>query len=129
MTSGTVEVARDRAHRLLGDLELRALDPTDIEDDRRLVGDDVRPGAAADDAGVHGHARPATVEPVERDDLVCGLEDRAAALVRLDAGVGGAAVDGHPQVHHPLPRRHDVAVLAGALEHERHVGVAGQLAR
>ena len=56
------------------------------------------------------------------------LEDRAATLLRLDAGVRGPAVDGEPQVEDPLARRDDVAVGPGALEHERDVHLGGELA-
>ena len=44
-----------------------------------------------DDADVHGDAGPATVEPLQRDDRVRGLEHRVATLLGLDAGVRRAA--------------------------------------
>ena len=76
-----------------------------------------------------------TVTPGQRPLSACRsstirrrLEDRAAALLGLDAGVGGPAVDGHPQVDDALAGRHDVAVRPGALEHERDVAVGGELA-
>ena len=56
------------------------------------------------------------------------LEDRAAALLRLDPGVCRTPVDDDPQVEDPLARRHDVAVGARALEHERDVAVGRHLA-
>ena len=81
------------------------------------------------DADVDRDARPAAVERVElADESVRGLEDRAAALLGLDAGVGRAAVDRDPRVEDALARRDDVAVRAGALEDEADVGVGGQLA-
>ena len=77
-----------------------------------------------------------TVTPGQRPLSACRsrddpgrLEDRAAALLGLDAGVGRPAVDGDPQVEDPLARRHDVAVGAGALEDERDVGVARRSSR
>ncbi len=51
-------------------------------------------------------------------DQAGGLEDRAPALLRLDAGVRRAAPDVQPQVEDPLARRDDVAVRPGALEDE-----------
>ena len=53
------------------------------------------------------------------------LEDRAATLLGLDAGVRRPAVDDDAQVEDPLARRHDVAVRPRALEHERDVDVGG----
>jgi hypothetical protein len=55
-----------------------------------------------------------------------GPEDRAATLLGLDPGVRGTTGDGDPEVDDPLARRDDVAVRAGALEHERDVGVGGE---
>ena len=92
---------------------------------RAALGHDVGPDAALDDADVDGDARPAPVEGVERDGQVGGCEDRAAALLGLDAGVGRPAVDRHAQVEVALARADDVAVGAGALEHEAGVHVRG----
>ena len=74
---------------------------------------------------VDGHVRPAAVEVVQLADDAGRLEDRAAALLGLDAGVRRPAVDGDAQVEDPLARRDDVAVRPRALEHERDVGVGG----
>ena len=49
-------------------------------------------------------------------------EDRAAALLGLDAGVRGAPVDRQPQVGDALARRDEVAVRPRALEDEAGVG-------
>ena len=54
-------------------------------------------------------------------------DDRAAALLRLDARVRGAAVDRQAEVGDALARRHEVAVRAGALEDEARVGRLGGL--
>ena len=70
------------------------------------------------DADVDGHAVPAAVQRVEPLDEVGRGEDRVAALLGLDAGVGRAAVDGDPGVEDALARRDDVAVRPGALEDE-----------
>ena len=83
------------------------------------LGDDVRPGPAVDDPDVAGHPGPAAGERVQLRDEVRGGEDRAAALLRLDAGVGGPAVDDDPGIDDPLARADDVAVGPGALEDER----------
>ena len=61
---------------------------------RAPLRDHVGPRPALDDADVDGHARPAAVERVQLRDDAGGLEDRAAALLGLDAGVGRPAVDG-----------------------------------
>ena len=53
----------------------------------------VRARAALDHADVDRHARPAAVQGVQRDHLVRCLEDRAAPLLGLDAGVRGPAGD------------------------------------
>ena len=53
------------------------------------------------------------------------LEDRAATLLRLDAGMRRPAVDDDAQVEDPLARRDDVAVRPRAFEHERDIGVGG----
>ena len=63
-----------------------------------------------------------------RCDEVGRGEDRVAALLGLDAGVGGPAVDRDLRVEDALPRRDDVAVRPGALEDEADVGVGGELA-
>ena len=91
----------------------------------RRSGHDVRPRPAA------RSRRRCTVTPGQRPlsawrsrTIRGGLEDRAAALLRLDAGVGGPAVDREAQVDDALARRHDVAVRPGALEHEARVDVA-----
>jgi hypothetical protein len=55
-------------------------------------------------------------------------EDCVAALLGLDAGVGGPAVDGDLRVEDAFPRRDDVAVRPGALQDKAGVGVGGQLA-
>ena len=88
------------------------------------------PRPAVHDAHVHGHAGPAAVQRLKRDGLVGRLEDRAAAAIGLDARVRRAP----PTIsirksEHALARGDDVAVLAGALEHERRVGLAPPAAR
>ena len=85
------------------------------------LGHHVGPRAAVDDAGVDGHRRPAAIEGVERQHLVRGLEDCGAALLRLDAGVRRAADELEVVVGDALARADDVAVGAGALEHQRGV--------
>ena len=92
-----------------------------------MLGHDVGPGPAVDCADVDGHARPAAVERVQRDRLVGRLQGGAATLLGLDAGVGRAAVDGGPDVHHALARGDDVAVGAGGLHDEGGIGATGQL--
>ena len=72
-------VAGDRAH---------------VDLHRAALGDDVGPRPAVDDPDVDGDARPAAVERVQLGDDARRLEDRAAALLGLDAGVRGAAMDG-----------------------------------
>ena len=52
---------------------------------------------SVDDADVHGNTRPATVEPLERDDSVRGLEHRVASLLGLDAGVRSPTGDRDPE--------------------------------
>ena len=49
-----------------------------------------------------------------RDRLVGRLEDRVAALLGLDAGMGGPAVDGQAQVDGPLARADTMSPLARA---------------
>ena len=112
----------------LGGLEGLARRRPDVDFERAPFGDDVGPRPAGDQPDVDGHARPASVEVVELAHDPGGLEDRAAALLRLDAGVGRPPVDDDPQVEDALARRHDVAVGAGALEHERDVAVRRDLA-
>ena len=92
------------------------------------LGDHVRPRAPVDDADVHGDARPAAVEPLQRDDRMRRLEHRVPTLLGLDAGVRRPAGDRDPVVRDPLARRHDVAVLPRALQHERRVVLRRQLA-
>ncbi len=104
----------------------RASTDADVDLQVAALRDDVRPRAAGDDADVDRHARPAAVEGVQLADDPGRLEDRAAALLRLDAGVGGPAVDRDPGVEDPLARRHDVAVRPGALEDEARVGVGAR---
>ena len=88
---------------------------------------DVGPRPAGDLADVHGHARPAAVELVQlADDPRC-LEDRVAALLGLDPGVRGPAMDGQAQVEDALAGRHDVAVGAGTLEDQARIDVRGGL--
>ena len=100
----------------------------DVDFDLAALGDDVGPRAAGDLADVHGHARPAAVERVQLADDPRGLEDRVAALLRLDPGVGGPAVDGQARVEDALAGRHDVAVGAGTLEDQARIDVRGRFA-
>ena len=65
---------------------------------------------------------------MEREHLVRGLEDRGPALLRLDAGMRGAAEDLEVVVGDALPRADDVAVGARALEDQRGVVVRRQAA-
>ena len=111
----------------LGRLERFAGHRADVHLERAALGHDVRPRPAGDRADVDGHARPAAVELVEVLDDPGRLEDRAPALLGFDAGVGGPTVDGQAQVEDALARRHDVAVRAGAFEHERDVHLGRDL--
>ena len=52
---------------------------------------------------VRGHVRPAAVDGVDPADEVGPGEDRAAALLGLDARVGGTAEDADPQIGDALP--------------------------
>ena len=76
-----------------------------------------------------------TVTPGQRPLSACssvddpgGLEDRAAALLGLDAGVRRPTVDVEARVQDPLSGGHDVAVGAGAFEDERGVHLRGERA-
>ena len=89
---------------------------------------DVGTGAALDDAGVHRHAGPSAIERMQRHHLARGGQDRAAALLRLHAGVRGAAVIRDLQIRDALARADDVAVGAGALQHQGHVVLRRQVA-
>ena len=92
-----------------------------------------RPRACSVSATTLGRVPPTmtptlTVTPGQRPLRSCRsrtmpgrLEDRAAALLGLDAGVRGPAVDGDAQVEDALARRDDVAVRPGAFEHQRDV--------
>ena len=101
-----------------GRIEVLAPDRPHVDLELGVLGDDVGPGPAVDDADVAGHARPPPVEGVEGGDQVGGGEDRTAALLGLDPGMGGPAVDGDPGVDDALARADDVAVGPGALEDE-----------
>ena len=81
------------------------VDRAHVDLHRALLGDDVRPRAAVDDPDVDGDARPAAVERVELGDDARRLEDRAAALLGLDAGVRRAAVDRDREPGDALARR------------------------
>ena len=98
----------------------------DVHLEVAALGDDVRADAARDDADVERHAGPAAVQGVEVAHDAARLEDRAAALLGLDAGMGSPAVDRDPGVDDPLAGRHDVAVGPGALEDEARVDVLGR---
>ena len=63
---------------------------------------------------VDGHARPAAVERVQLADDPGRLEDRAAALLRLDAGVGRPAVDRERAVSRMPLRAETMSPLARA---------------
>ena len=108
----------DRARRCDGlDLQpgcrLRgALPGAQVDREAGFVGHDVGACAAHHSPDVDVHAAPATVQAVECDGLVGCLEDRAAALLRLHACVGGSAVDPDAQVGHPGSGRDDGTVGA-----------------
>ena len=87
----------------------------------------VRPGAALDHAHVDGDSRPHPVQVVEGHDGVGGLERCRTSSFWLDPRVGGATSDDDPKIGHALARRHDVAVLPGALQHEAGVHASGSL--
>ena len=93
-----------------------------------MLGDDVRSRTAADCADVDRDAGPTAVERGKRQRLVRELEDRAAALLRLDAGVSGAALRPDDEIGDALARADDVTVGAGRLEHEADVDAFGGLA-
>ncbi len=115
----------DRADGRFGRLERVARRRPDVDLERARLGDHVGPRAAEDAPDIDGHVRPATVEVVQLADDAGRLEDRAATLLGLDAGVRRPAVDDDAQVEDPLARRDDVAVRPRAFEHERDVGVGG----
>ena len=104
-----------------------APDRPDVDLQLAPLGDDVRPRPARDHADVDRDAVPSAVQRVESLDEVGGGEDRVPALLGLDAGVGGPAVDRDPGVDDALARRHDVAVRPGGLEDEARVGIGGLL--
>ena len=104
-----------------------AADRPDVDLERAALGDDVGrvPPAMTPTLTVTPGQRPFSAW--SRGDEVGRREDRVAALLGLDAGVGRPAVDGDPSVEDALARRDDVAVGAGALEDEAGVGVRGEL--
>ena len=65
----------------------------DVDLELGLVAHDVRPRAGLEHADVRGDVRPAAVERVDPADELGAGDDRAAALLRLDAGVRGPPVD------------------------------------
>ncbi len=118
----------DRPDGNLGGLHPLASRRPNVGFEDAPLGDDVRPSPAFDHADVDGHAGPAAVEGVQLVDEASGLEDGAAAFLGLDPGVRRPAVDDEAQVENALARRHDVAVVAGALEDEADVGLGRDLA-
>ena len=121
-------MAADPADLCLGRLELRARDAPHIHLERAVLADHVGTRAAGDHADIDRDARPAPVEGVQVAHDAGRLEDRAPALLRLHAGMGGASGDGDAQVEDALARRDDVAVRAGAFEDERRVHGPRELA-
>ena len=119
VVSGTASAPSRLADLRLGRLEVLAPDGPDVDLERRTA-------RRRRSAASRRRSTPTlTVTPGQRPfsawrraDEVGRREDRAAALLGLDAGVGGPAVDGDPGVEDPLPRRDDVAVRPGALEDE-----------
>ena len=76
-------------------------------------------GVAAGDRGHHRrHLRPAVGQPLDPDDLPGQSADGAAPAGGVRARVGGQAGQVHRPPQGALPRRNQVAVLAGALEHQ-----------
>ena len=128
MTSGTTCSAQIRSISRLGLLERLERGSAQVHLELAPLGDHVRPRSPVDHADVHGDARPATVEPLQRHDRVRGLEHRVASLLGFDAGVRRAAGDRDAEVGDPLACRDDVAVRARALQHERRVVLRRQLA-
>ena len=128
MTSGTTCSAQIRSISALGLLERLERGCAQVHLELAPLGDHVRPRSPVDHPDVHGDARPATVEPLQRHDRVRGLEHRVPTLLRFDAGVRRAAGDRDAEVGDPLPRRDDVAVRARTLQHERRVVLRRQLA-
>jgi hypothetical protein len=120
------EGRQEVANRRLGCLEILASDGPDVDLEVAALGDDVGTGAAGDDADVDVTPGQRPFSSWMRLDEVGRGEDRIAALLGLDAGVGGPAVDRDPGVEDALARRDDVAVRPGALEDEARVGVRGE---
>jgi hypothetical protein len=74
-----------------------------VDLDGRALGHDIRSRAAADHPRIEGHARDAPVQPVQGDDLVRGLEDGAATVLRSYACVSRPPVEVEAQLHPTLP--------------------------
>ena len=117
---------RDGPHRRLHGLEVLPLDGAHVHLDGAALGDHVGARAAADDARVDRDSRPAAVERMQRDDLMRRLQQRGAALLRFHARVRGAPRDAQLHVQDALAGAHEVAVGAGALEHQRRIRIRRQ---
>ena len=96
---GDLGRGRELADRRLGRVEARrrSTDRTSTSSSQRSATTFGRV-PPCDHADVDGHARPAAVERVQVAHDARRLEDRAAALLGLDAGVRRAAVDRDPRV-------------------------------
>jgi hypothetical protein len=111
----------------LGRLERLELGRAEVHMELAPCRHDVAPGATPRHAHVHRDAGPPAVQGLELDDLVGRFQERVAALLGLDTGVGGAPQDRDLVVGDPLARAHDVAVGPRAFEHEGHVVPRRQL--
>ena len=93
----------------------------DVDGGPRLVGHDVRTGAAADDPDVDRDAGREPREAIQAANLMRELVDGARAFRRIDAGVRGNAVHRQLELAASFARRLDRAARQRRLEHEDRV--------
>jgi hypothetical protein len=122
---GHLRRSGDRAHGGLGLGQALGGRGPDIDLEFAPFSHHVGSRPAGDLPDVDRDARPATVEVVELTHDTRRLDDGTPPLLRLDAGVRGATMDGQPRVEDPLAGRHDVAVRTRTFEDQAGVDIRG----